>query len=220
MADAVAVLSGGLDSATLLYHLRAEGQTLRTLSFDYGQRHAGRELACAERLAADLGLEWRRIDLASLASAFGRNALTDCSLAVPSGAYSPETMAQTLVPNRNMVLLSVALSWAIATGSHAVAFGVHAGESTPYPDCRPEFAAAMDAAARACHDPPVRVLAPFVTWSKAQIVARGAELGVPFARTWSCYRGAALHCGECGTCLDRKGAFRAAEVVDPTEYVR
>ena len=218
MADAVAVLSGGLDSATLLYHLRAEGQTLRTLSFDYGQRHAAKELACAERLAADLGLQWRRIDLTSLAAAFGRNALTDDSLAVPSGAYSPETMAQTLVPNRNMVLLSVALSWAIATGSRAVAFGAHAGESTPYPDCRPGFAAAMDAAARVCHDPPVRVLAPFITWSKAQIVTRGAELGVPFVRTWSCYRGGAIHCGECGTCLDRKGGFRGAGVPDPTEY--
>ena len=218
MADSVVVLSGGLDSATLLYHLRAEGQTLRTLSFDYGQRHAAKELACAERLAGELGLEWRSIDLTSLASAFGRNALTDDSLAVPSGPYAPATMAQTLVPNRNMVLLSAALSWAIATGSRAVAFGAHAGDYTPYPDCRPEFAAAMDAAARVCHDPPIRVLAPFIEWSKAQIVARGAELGVPFARTWSCYRGGAIHCGECGTCLDRKGAFRGAGVVDPTEY--
>jgi len=218
VADTVAVLSGGLDSATLLYHLRAEGQTLRTLSFDYGQRHARRELACAARLAAGLGSEWRCIDLTSLAALFGRNALTDDTLAIPSGAYAPDTISQTLVPNRNMVLLSVAISWAIATGSRAVAFGAHAGDSASYPDCRPAFADAMDAAARICHDPPVRVLAPFAAWSKAQIVRRGAELAVPFAETWSCYRGGAVHCGECGTCLDRKGAFRGADVPDPTEY--
>ena len=127
-------------------------------------------------------------------------------------------MAQTLVPNRNMVMLSVAISWAIATGSRSVAFGAHAGDHTPYPDCRPAFAEAMDSAARVCHDPPIAVLAPFVTWSKAQIVEHGAELGVPFDRTWSCYRGGAVHCGACGTCVDRKGAFRISGVPDPTVY--
>ena len=218
MADAVAVFSGGLDSATLLYHLRSEGHSLRALSVDYGQRHAARELACAEALAAGCGVEWRALDLTSLAGFFGPNSLTDMSLDIPSGEYTDETIVRTAVPNRNMVLLSVALSWAIGTGSRAVAFGAHGGAYTPYPDCQPAFATAMDAAARACHFSPVEVWAPFIHWSKGQIVRRGAELGVPFARTWSCYRGGETHCGECGTCRDRRAAFVEAGVSDPTEY--
>lgn len=218
MADAVAIFSGGLDSTTLLYHLRAEGHSLRALSVDYGQRHARRELDCAGRIAADLGLEWRRLDLTSLVDFFGSNALTGAARGIPTGAYCADTMALTVVPNRNMVLLSVALSWGIATGATAVAFGAHGGTYSPYPDCRPAFADAMAAAARVCHETPLGVWAPFVGWSKAEIVARGAELGVPFDRTWSCYRGGAVHCGECGTCVDRRAAFEGAGVPDPTEY--
>ena len=218
MADAVAIFSGGLDSTTLLYHLRAEGHSLRALSVDYGQRHARNELACAERLAADLGLDWRLLDLTSLVDFFGSNALTDDAREIPIGAYSADTMALTVVPNRNMVLLSAALSWAIATSATAVAFGAHGGAYSPYPDCRPAFAGAMAAAARVCHDTALDVWAPFIGWSKAAIVARGAELGVPFDSTWSCYRGGAVHCGECGTCIDRRAAFVEAAVADPTEY--
>jgi len=218
VADAVAIFSGGLDSTTLLYHLRAEGHSLRALSVDYGQRHARRELACARRLAADLGLEWRMLDLTSLVGFFGSNALTDTARGIPTGAYSAESMEQTVVPNRNMVLLSVGLSWAIAAGATAVAFGAHGGTYSPYPDCRPAFADAMAAAARVCHETPFEIWAPFVGWSKADIVARGAELGVPFRRTWSCYRGGAVHCGECGTCVDRRAAFAGARIQDPTEY--
>lgn len=218
MADAVAIFSGGLDSTTLLYHLRAEGHSLRALSVDYGQRHARRELDCAGRIAADLGFEWRRLDLTSLVDFFGSNALTDAVRGIPTGAYSADSMALTVVPNRNMILHSVALSWAIATGATAVAFGAHGGTYAPYPDCRPAFAEAMTAVARVCHETSLEVWAPFVGWSKADIVARGAELGVPFGRTWSCYRGGAVHCGVCGTCVDRRAAFEGAGVPDPTVY--
>ena len=218
MANVVAIFSGGLDSAALLYHLRSGGHSLRALSVDYGQRHGRRELACAAALAAELGIEHRVLDLTSLGSFFGRNSLTDASIPVPAGTYSAETMAQTAVPNRNMILLSLALAWAIDSGSTAVAFGAHGGSYTPYPDCRPAFAEAMDEAARVCHSTPVEIWAPFIRWSKADIVKRGAELGVPFERTWSCYRGGEKHCGECGTCSDRRAAFESASVVDPTEY--
>ena len=158
------------------------------------------------------------LDLTSLVGFFGSNALTDSTRGIPTGAYSADTMDQTLVPNRNMVLLSVALSWAIAAGATAVAFGAHSGTYSPYPDCRPAFADAMASAARVCHGTPLGFWAPFIRWSKADIVARGAELGVPFGRTWSCYRGGALHCGVCGTCVDRRTAFAEAGVLDPTEY--
>jgi 7-cyano-7-deazaguanine synthase len=100
----------------------------------------------------------------------------------------------------------------------AVAFGAHGGEYTPYPDCQPAFADAMDLAAQRCHTSPVRVLAPFVAWDKAAIVRRGIELGVPFGLTWSCYNGGEVHCGVCGTCLDRMRAFEKAGVRDPTVY--
>jgi 7-cyano-7-deazaguanine synthase len=218
VADVIALFSGGLDSTTLLYQLRAEGHSLRALSVDYGQRHGRHELACARELAAEFGIDWRPLDLTSLVQFFGQNSLTNSTVAVPDGAYSTDTMAKTLVPNRNMVLLSVAIAWAIDTSSTAVAFGAHGGTYTPYPDCRPAFATAMDSTARVCHTTPIEVWAPFVHWSKADIVKRGAELGVPFERTWSCYRGGKQHCGQCGTCLDRRAAFLESGVPDPTEY--
>ena len=217
MADAIAAFSGGLDSTTLLYHLRSEGHSLRALSVDYGQRHGRRELACARALAADLGVELRVLDLTSLVDFFGRNSLTDAAQPIPTGEYAPGTMALTAVPNRNMILLAVGLAWAIESGATAVAFGAHGGTHT-YPDCRAVFAGAMDAAARVCHTSPVGVWAPFIGWSKGNIVKRGTELGVPFERTWSCYRGGEKHCGECGTCTDRRTAFAQAGVPDPTQY--
>ena len=217
MADVIAAYSGGLDSTTLLYHLRSEGHSLRALSVEYGQRHGERELACAIALAAGLGIEHRILDLTLLGGFFGPNSLTDPTLAVPAGEYSPGTLALTAVPNRNMILLSIGLAWAIESGANAVAFGAHGGAHT-YPDCRAVFAEAMDAAARVCHTSPVGVWAPFIGWSKGDIVKRGAELGVPFERTWSCYRGGEHHCGECGTCTDRRAAFAQTGVPDPTQY--
>lgn len=218
MSKTVVVFSGGLDSTTLLYHLLAADHVVRCLAVDYGQRHRERELASAGRIAAELGVTLRTLDLRSLVGFLGSNSLTDTTVNVPDGAYSPETMASTIVPNRNMVLLSVALSLAASTGCDAVAFGAHGGSYTPYPDCTPEFAAAMHAAAQTCNAPPLAVLAPFVNWSKAEIVKRGAALGVPWQKTWSCYKGAARHCGRCGTCVDRIAAFAEAGVDDPTEY--
>jgi 7-cyano-7-deazaguanine synthase len=127
-------------------------------------------------------------------------------------------MALTTVPNRNMILLALGLAWAAHCHFDAAAFAAHAGLTVTYPDCRPEFAQSLDAAARLCDWEPLRVLAPFVTWTKGEVVRRGAALGVPFARTWSCYVGGSRHCGTCGTCRDRREAFAAAGVADPTEY--
>src|SRR5262245_45481032 len=129
----VVVFSGGLDSTTLLYHLRSEGCTLKALSVNYGQRHLARESAAASAITSEAGVDHRAVDLRSLVSFLGRNSLTDHAVAVPAGEYSPETMALTVVPNRNMVLLSVALAWAASLEFDAVAFGAHGGEYTPYP---------------------------------------------------------------------------------------
>jgi 7-cyano-7-deazaguanine synthase len=215
---AIVIFSGGLDSSTLLYHLQAEGYDLRALSVHYGQRHHQQELAAAEVIAGRLRIDRKTLDLTALAEFLGRNSLSDPSVPVPEGPYAEESMRLTTVPNRNMILLSVAIAWAASLKYPAVAFGAHGGEYTPYPDCQPAFADVMDQAARVCDWSPIRVLAPFVHWRKADIVRRGAKLGVPFAQTWSCYQGGPRHCGRCGTCLDRKGAFALSGVPDPTEY--
>lgn len=214
----VVIYSGGLDSTTLLYHLRAAGDEVKALSADYGQRHRGRELAAAAAICARLEVEHRTADLAGLAGLFGPNGLSDPAVPVPAGAYTPATMQLTTVPNRNMVLVSVGLAWAAGLGFDGVAFGAHGGAYSPYPDCRPAFAEAMDRAAGVCDWEPRRVLAPFVHLDKAGVVRRGADLGVPFVATWSCYVGGPVHCGTCGTCIDRRTAFAAAGVADPTAY--
>ena len=214
----VLVFSGGLDSTTLLYHLKAEGLIVKALSVNYGQRHLAREMAAARLITTVIGVEHETVDLRALVSFLGRNSLTDHRVAVPEGEYSQETMALTVVPNRNMVLLSVAIAWAVSLEFDAVAFGAHGGEYTPYPDCQHAFTEAMDVVAQRCHTSPIRVLAPFVDWDKSDIVRRGAALGVPFGLTWSCYNGGEAHCGKCGTCLDRRAAFAKAGVSDPTTY--
>lgn len=213
----IVVLSGGLDSTTLLYHLLDEGHVVKAMSVDYGQRHS-RELAAAKRICKLTNVEHRVIELSGLAAIFGHNALTDSSVAVPHGEYDSSTMAVTTVPNRNMILLSIATGWAIASKFTAVAFGAHSGEYTPYPDCQPQFAAAMNCATHLCDENSIQVLAPFIQWDKATIVKRGHELGVPFELTWSCYDGGAKHCGRCSTCLDRRKAFESCGLTDLVEY--
>jgi 7-cyano-7-deazaguanine synthase len=216
--QAVVIFSGGLDSTTLLYHLRSEGWAVRALSADYGQRHGTKELAAARGICHHLEIDHRVVDLTALAGFFGQSSLVDPSTALPEGRYESATMKLTTVPNRNMILLSIGIAWAVSVGCQAVAFGAHAGEYTPYPDCQPAFAEAMDRAAGLCDWQSVSVLAPFVTWSKADIVRRGVELGVPFEHTWSCYAGGERHCGRCGTCLDRRDGFAKAGLVDPAVY--
>jgi 7-cyano-7-deazaguanine synthase len=218
MTKAVVVFSGGLDSTTLLYHLLAEGYDLKALSVDYGQRHRERELAAADTICRRLGVERRVVDLQALVGFLGHNSLSDSAVAVPDGRYETGTIQVTTVPNRNMVLISVSIAWAVTLKYGAVAYGAHGGVHTNYPDCRPEFAAAMDHAAQLCDWEPVRVLAPFVDWDKGDIVKRGAQIGVPFELTWSCYKGGERHCGTCGTCNDRKEAFRKHGLSDPVGY--
>lgn len=219
MPRTVVSFSGGLDSTTLLYHLKAEGHQLKALSVEYGQRHLAEETQAAKAICDTLGVERRVVDLTSLVGFFGNNALTASGIALPEGEYAADTIGVTTVPNRNMVLLSVGIAWAASLGFDGVAFGAHGGEHTNYPDCQPKFAEAMDGAARVCDFNEIRVLAPFVNWVKTDIVRRGEELRVPFELTWSCYAGGTTHCGKCGTCIDRRTAFEKAGVADPTNYL-
>ncbi|MFM2131027.1 MAG: hypothetical protein RL646_230 [Verrucomicrobiota bacterium] len=218
MSRTVLIYSGGVDSTVLLAHLRAEGREVHALSVDYGQRHR-RELDAARAVCAHFGVPHRVADLRALAPLFGANALTDGGVAVPEGHYEEESMKATVVPNRNMLLISVAAAWAISLRATSVAYGAHGGDHAIYPDCRPEFAEALDRAVRLADWHELRLERPFVKMDKAAIVRRGAELGAPFALTWSCYVGGGRHCGKCGTCVERKEAFRLAGVPDPTDYV-
>lgn len=213
----VVIYSGGLDSTVLLYHLRDAGAELAALSVNYGQRHV-REIECARRICTQLDIPHREADLRSLAPLLGQNSLTDRDVQVPHGHYTEDSMKQTVVPNRNMIMLSVATGWAISLKADNVAYAAHSGDHAIYPDCRREFADAVDAAIQLADWHVVKLFRPFVEWSKADIVRRGAELGVPFEQTWSCYEGGSLHCGRCGTCIERREAFLLAQVKDPTPY--
>lgn len=221
MSLAVVTVSGGLDSVTLAHVLHAEGWDLVCLSFDYGQRHVKEvsyAAACAERLGADHQL----VDLRSVGALLSGSALTDATVAVPEGHYTDASMAATVVPNRNAVMLSVAVGAAVARGASAVATAVHAGDHPIYPDCRPAFIDAVEHEARIGNEGFIadgfRVLAPFLSVGKDEIVRRGAAVDVPFAQTWSCYVGGERHCGRCGTCVERREAFELAGVDDPTAY--
>jgi 7-cyano-7-deazaguanine synthase len=213
----IVVHSGGMDSTVLLYKLAAEGDDLKTLSINYGQRHA-KEIDYARSLSAGLGVEHRVADLRSLSELLGGSALTSSEIEVPEGHYAEDNMKATVVPNRNMILLSVAAGWAISSKFVRIAYAAHAGDHAVYPDCRTEFADALNAAIRLADWHEVSLYRPFVGNTKADIVKLGAELNVPFESTWSCYKGLELHCGRCGTCVERREAFHLADVPDPTNY--
>ncbi|PKQ12175.1 MAG: 7-cyano-7-deazaguanine synthase QueC [Alphaproteobacteria bacterium HGW-Alphaproteobacteria-1] len=212
------ICSGGLDSVTLAHKTAAERELGGLLSFDYGQRHV-KELDSAAACARRLGVPHRVVDLRSVGAALSGSALTD-DVAVPDGHYAEETMRITVVPNRNAIMLAVAFGMAAAQKAGAVAAAVHGGDHFIYPDCRPGFVTAFQAMQDAALEgyAEVRLWAPYVNGSKADIVADGARLGVPFAETWSCYKGGLRHCGRCGTCVERREAFHLARVEDPTEY--
>jgi 7-cyano-7-deazaguanine synthase len=221
MSTPVVILSGGLDSTVLAYAMQWwHGVPPRLVSFDYGQRHRI-ELDCARRTAQRLHATHTVVDLRSLTTVLSGSALTDDAVAVPDGHYAEDTMRATIVPNRNMIFLSVAAGLAAAEGHREVLTAVHAGDHYIYPDCRVPFIDAVDAAVRLATEGvgDVRILAPYASLTKAQVVAEGDELGVSWKDTWSCYKGGAIHCGACGTCFERREAFALAGVPDPTAYV-
>ena len=216
---AIVVLSGGMDSAVLAAHLLDSGGELTALSVNYGQRHH-RELEYAQRIAEHYRIPWRCADLSMLRPFLAGSSQTSPEVPVPHGHYADETMKATVVPNRNMLLLAVAGAWAISTRAGAIAYAAHAGDHPIYPDCRPAFVEAFAETLLLADWHPVVMLAPFLRWTKGAICRRGVELGVPFELTYSCYAGAPVHCGACGTCVERIEAFREAHAIDPTEYAR
>jgi len=214
---AVVLFSGGLDSTVLASHLISKGAEVRLLSIDYGQRHA-KELAHGEVLAKHMNLPRKSLLLPDLGELLKGSSLTDDSVELPEGHYAEESMKATVVPNRNMILLALAGGYALSSGFDTIAYAAHAGDHFIYPDCRPEFAEAMEKALGLADWNDLSLYRPFVDMTKADLVRLGTELGTPLDMTWSCYAGMDVHCGKCGTCVERKEAFELAKVHDPTKY--
>src|SRR6056300_1545438 len=214
---ALVLFSGGLDSTVLAAQLLADGAETRLLSIDYGQRHA-KELQQAEKIAEALGLPHRILRLPDLGPLLGGSSLTDDQVELPEGHYAEESMKATVVPNRNMILLALAGGHALSLSFDTIAYAAHAGDHTIYPDCRPEFADAMDTALSLADWNTLSLHRPFVDMTKSDLVSLGAELDAPLHLTWSCYAGNEIHCGKCGTCVERKEAFALAKIPDPTKY--
>jgi 7-cyano-7-deazaguanine synthase len=221
-SPAVVLVSGGLDSATCLAIARAEGFACHALSFAYGQRHEA-ELAAARRVATALGAVQHRVMTIDLA-AFGGSALTDPSIAVPETPSGG--IPVTYVPARNTIFLSMALAWSEVLGAHDIFIGVNAVDYSGYPDCRPEFVEAFERMANLATRAGVedvtrlRIRAPLISMSKAEIIQRGRVLGVDYGLTVSCYQADAQGraCGVCDSCRLRRDGFAAAGVPDPTSY--
>lgn len=215
----VMVLSGGMDSTILLHDLIDAGHEITScVSFNYGQNHK-KELDYAVATCQKLGIKFHLIDLwtSGFTGALGTStALTQGASEVPEGHYAEDTMKATVVPNRNMVMLSIAGSIAVAEGANSVATAVHAGDHFVYPDCRPMFVLAASQALyegnKGMSEFEEAVLAPYMYLSKADIAHRGLELGVNFSETWSCYKGGMTHCGRCGTCVERLEAIDEASI--------
>lgn len=214
---AVVLFSGGLDSTVLAHQLIHQKADVRLLSIHYGQRHQ-KELEHSTRIASILGSPHQILDFSNLGKLLGGSSLTDDTITLPEGHYAEESMKSTVVPNRNMILLSLAAGHALSIGFDTIAYAAHAGDHFIYPDCRPEFAEAMEKALGLADWEDLKLYRPFVDKTKADLVKLGTELGSPLEMTWSCYAGMDNHCGKCGTCVERKEAFELAKVPDPTKY--
>lgn len=216
MGKVVVIYSGGMDSFTLLHRARAAGHEVLALSFDYGQRHIC-ELEYARAVCRSLAIPHRVVDITGLGGLLAGSALTD-DVPVPEGHYEEDSMKATVVPNRNMILLSLATGYAVSEGAQAVWFGAHGGDHAIYPDCRPAFVEKMDAVCRVANYEPVRVEAPYLRMDKGEILAEGLTMGLDYSQSWTCYNGREAACGRCSSCVERLEAFAAHGISDPLPY--
>lgn len=213
----LALCSGGLDSSVMLHKLSLDGNLSGALFINYAQRHL-KEIEFARANCEKLKITLDIADISAISGLFGKNSLTDPEIAVPRKIYAEDNMLQTVVPNRNMIFISIAAARAISLSCDGVAYAAHSGDHSIYPDCREEFAESLGEVLKICHYTPISLKRPFVNMSKAEIVKLGAQIGVDFSQTWSCYEGGKIHCGLCATCRERKQAFIESGVADPTIY--
>ena len=213
--DSLIIVSGGMDSITLL-HERKDTIAL-AVSFDYGSNHNAREIPFARLHCQRLGIRHVVIPLAFMQQYF-KSSLLEGADAIPDGHYADSNMKSTVVPFRNGIMLSIAVGIAESNSLRRVLIANHGGDHAIYPDCRSEFVDAMCAATRAGTYVGVEVLAPYTNITKTDIACKGKQLGIDYGETWSCYKGGEKHCGRCGTCVERKEALHDAGIADNTEY--
>ena len=213
----VCLISGGLDSVVALHDSLRVHDVVGALSFDYGSKHNHRELPLARAQAEKAGVPHRLIEVGFIGQLFASDLLQSGG-AIPEGHYEEANMKSTVVPFRNGIFLAIAAGFAESCGAEGLVIAAHAGDHAIYPDCREDFMAPMAAAIEHGTYAQIRLLRPFIDWRKEEIVARGQQLHVDFSETWSCYQGGEIHCGRCGTCVERREAFLIAGIVDPTVY--
>lgn len=215
MKNSAIIVSGGMDSITLLYDHKDE--IALGISFDYGSNHNAREIPFAKMHCERLGIKHITINLDFMHLYF-KSSLLDGAEAIPEGHYADDNMKSTVVPFRNGIMLAIAIGIAESNNLDQVFIANHGGDHTIYPDCRPEFINAIDAAATAGTYNNVKVIAPYTKITKSDIARIGKRLGIDYAETWSCYKGGEVHCGKCGTCVERKEALAEAGIEDKTIY--
>ncbi|ATC81840.1 MULTISPECIES: 7-cyano-7-deazaguanine synthase QueC [Pseudoalteromonas] len=212
----VVIYSGGMDSFTVLNKALQQGHDVYALSFDYGQRHV-KELEVAANVCEKLNVPHKIVDISAINQLIGGSSLTD-DIDVPEGHYEEESMKSTIVPNRNMILLSLAVGYAVSLKASKVYYGAHSGDHAIYPDCRPEFVQKMDDVCRIANYDAVEIFSPYLNNTKIDILTDGIKMGLDYSQTWTCYNGREKACGKCGACQERLEAFSLNNVTDPIEY--
>ena len=217
MKKVLCIISGGMDSITMLYKYLKDGAEVTAISFDYGQRHK-KEIEFARLHCEENGVHLEVCDLSSLTGLISRSSLTNPDIPVPFGHYEAKSMKATVVPNRNMIMISVAAGYAITIECDRLAYGAHSGDHAVYADCRPAFADALGEAIDLCDYSDLKLERPFIDIDKTEVARIGSGLGLDYSATWSCYVGDDIHCGKCGTCVERREALRDAGIEDLTRY--
>lgn len=216
----VVIYSGGMDSFTVLNRALKNGKEVYALSFDYGQRHV-KELECASLVCKKLNISHKVVDISAINQLLGGSSLTasvDENIEIPEGHYEADSMKSTVVPNRNMILISLAVAYAVSVKAAQVYYGAHSGDHAIYPDCRPEFVEKMNDVCQIANYQAVEIFSPYLNVNKTAILTDGISMGLDYSNTWTCYNGREKACGKCGACQERLEAFRDNNVTDPLEY--
>ena len=212
----VVVFSGGMDSYTVLHKAVREGFEVLPLTFNYGQKH-NKEIEYAEHACIALGVVPKIVDITAINQLIAGSSLTS-DIEMPEGHYADDNMKSTVVPNRNMILLSLAVGYAVSSDAHKVFYGAHSGDHEIYPDCRPEFVEKMNSVCAIANYEPVEIVTPYLALNKTDILREGLAMGLDYGRTWTCYNGREKACGKCGSCVERLEAFSENQMSDPLDY--
>ncbi|WP_267128076.1 7-cyano-7-deazaguanine synthase QueC [Thalassotalea sp. HSM 43] len=212
----VVIYSGGMDSFTVLNKALRDGKEVYALTFDYGQKHV-KEIAYAANVCKELNIAHKVIDITAINQLLAGSSLTD-EIDIPEGHYEEESMKSTVVPNRNMILLSLAVGYAVSVEASQVYYGAHSGDHAIYPDCRPEFVEKMNDVCQIANYQAVEIYSPYLKVSKIDILTDGLNMGLDYGKSWTCYNGREKACGKCGACQERLEAFEKNNAIDPLPY--